>query len=115
MDSTFFVFGGNEPPKTIINSHLLSAYETAEEHLERAITEASFSDLESAIVRGIAAIESFLSGQIGIWNRAHPGEKIIDSRDTKVSFDDKIDKWIPKMTGGSKLNKGKTLGSLQEA
>src|SRR6188474_3281452 len=38
IGSTFFVFGGSEPPKTIINSHLLSAYETAEEQLERAIT-----------------------------------------------------------------------------
>lgn len=104
LSSVFTMIGGNET-ETIITSNYQSAYEIAAQHLEYALTEASFSELESAIVRGIASIEAFINYRADKWNEQNPGAMLLDSKGNKVSFDDKIDEWIPVMSGGRKLDK----------
>ena len=34
------------------------------------------------------------------WNDKNPGDALVDSKQQKVSFEDKFDVWIPKMLGG---------------
>jgi hypothetical protein len=95
---------GDEKTETIITSNYEAAYEAAERHLLRAVADASFLEFESAVVRGLASIEAFLNYRAGIWNERNPDNMLIDSKERKVSFDAKIDEWIPIMTG-EKLNK----------
>jgi hypothetical protein len=83
-----------------------ATFETAVKALHRAIDEASYSELQSAIVQGVASIEGYINYRADIWNKQHPEEQLLDSRQNKVGFDDKIGDWIPKMTGGRKLYKG---------
>ena len=105
VGSTWLMIG-DDKTETIVTSNYEGAYETAEDHLERAIKATSFSELESAIVRGIASIEAFINYRAGVWNERNPENQLVDSKQNKVSFDDKIDKWIPIMSGGGKLHKG---------
>lgn len=105
IGSTFLMIG-DEKTEIIVTSNYEAAFDAAASHLDRAVTEASFSELESAIVRGIASIEGFLSFQAGNWNEEHPDNPLLDSKEDKVSFDTKIDDWIPILTGGAKLYKG---------
>ncbi len=47
-----------------------------------------------------------MNEQAGRWNDTHPSQPLIDSKTEKVSLDDKIDKWIPIMAGGRRVDKG---------
>lgn len=105
MIGSVFTMIGDDETETIITSNYQAAYEIAAQHLERALTEVSFSELESAIVRGIASIEAFINYRAERWNAQNPSAMLLDSKENKVSFDDKIDKWIPIMSGGRKLDK----------
>jgi hypothetical protein len=59
----------------------------------------------AAATAGVAAIESYLMHRTRIWNELNPADPLLDSHTKKVSFDDKLDDWIPKMTGGARLQK----------
>jgi hypothetical protein len=101
-----FIMSGREESEQIITSTYQDAYEVATRHLEGAIENASFSEIESAIVRGIASIEAFINTMASKWNERNPNSRLEDSRDNKVSLDDKIDIWIPRLSGGQAFNKG---------
>jgi hypothetical protein len=66
-------------------------------------------DLQSAIVKGIGSLEAFINARADRWNKTHPEDQLLDSRQKKVSFEDKVDIWIPKLTGGAKLDKSGTM------
>lgn len=83
-----------------------ATFETAVKALHRAVDEASYSEFHSAVVQGIASIEGYINHRAGVWNKQNPEDQLLDSRYDKVSFDDKIHEWIPKMTGGKGLYKG---------
>ncbi|MCI0489665.1 MAG: hypothetical protein L0229_24010 [Blastocatellia bacterium] len=102
---SIWYMSGEQGVETIVTSNYEGSFETAIDHLMQAVTNQSFGDVESAIVRGISSIEAFIAYHVRRWNEAHPDDQLIDSRDKKVSFDTKIDEWIPKMTG-LRLNKG---------
>jgi hypothetical protein len=72
---------------------------------DRAVLESSYVDFQSAVVQGIAGIEAYITHRVKIWNHNNPNNALIDSKQTKVSFDDKIDDWIPKMSGGKRTDK----------
>ncbi|MCP9845647.1 hypothetical protein KBY86_01860 [Synechococcus sp. Lug-A] len=80
-------------------------YETAHEALERGVAGLSYREILSAFVHGVSAIEAFLGTQVHEWNRTHPAQTLVDSKTAKVSFDDKVEKWIPIISGGKKLDK----------
>ena len=65
-----------------------------------------YGDFLSCVSNGVASIEAYLGQKAGIYNKRNPGKELIDNKQNKVSFDDKINEWIPIMTGGPKLNKG---------
>ena len=94
-----------EGPGTYTPFAYWAAYELAHEALERAISGMSYREFLAAFVHGVSAIESFIATQVHKWNQTHPDNMLIDSKAAKISFDDKIDKWIPLMIGGKKLDK----------
>src|SRR5262249_28733514 len=48
---------------------------------------------------------AYINHQANNWNATHPEAVLTDSKQDKVSFDDKIDKWIPLMSGGKRVDK----------
>jgi hypothetical protein len=82
-----------------------ASFEAAVQHRNNAVEKDSYSEFQSAIVRGIASIEGYLNYRAEKWNRKKGSEKLEDSVKYKVSIDEKITSWIPKMTGGKKLDK----------
>lgn len=81
-------------------------YEESQKQLKECISDQSYIKFQSALVLGIAAIEAYINYRAGIWNETHPNERLVDSKENKVSFDQKIDEWIPVMTNQKKLDKG---------
>lgn len=73
---------------------------------DRAVSNISYSDLQAAIVHGIASIEAYINHRASNWNKINTDEQLVDSKQNKVSFDDKIKLWIPKITSGKKLDRG---------
>lgn len=81
-------------------------FEKAVDDVERAISSMSYVEFLSGVANGVAGIEAYVFQKVYQHNRRNPGNELEDSKQKKVSFEDKIDKWIPTMTGGAKLNKG---------
>lgn len=96
---------GDEGVETIITSNYQASFEVAVDHLDHAVSNWTFGEIESAIVRGISSVESFLLYQSELWNELKQDDKLVDNRDNKVPMDDKFDIWVPKMTG-RKIDKG---------
>ena len=82
-------------------------YEKASENLNRAIDSVSFGDVQVAIASGTSSVEAYIAHRADKWNAANPNDLLVDSRNQKVSFDDKINLWIPKMASGRKLDKSR--------
>lgn len=66
---------GNEGVEAIITSNYQASFEAAVDHLDRAVSNWTFGDIESAIVRGIGSVESFILYQTGLWNELNPGRQ----------------------------------------
>lgn len=81
-------------------------FEQAVEDFKRCLDSERYGDFLSCISNGVASIEAYLSQKVKVHNKRHPRKQFLDDKHNKVSFDDKIDKWIPAMTGGKKLDKG---------
>lgn len=95
-----------EGPGQIVLSMYQALLEEACKERDRTVEEESYSALHSALVKGIASMEAFLNDRAQEWNDIHPDDRLIDSKQNKVSFDDKLKVWIPKMTQGLKLDFG---------
>lgn len=80
-------------------------FEKATEDFEAALNKMSYVEFLSCLANGVASIEAYIFEKTYQYNIRNPGSKLVDSKKTKVSFNDKIDNWVPRMAG-SKLNKG---------
>lgn len=80
-------------------------FETVVENLELAIQQASPQHLLSACINGIASIEGFINFKAEEWNKQNPNSLLLDSKQDPIRFEDKIDKWLPVMSAGRKLDK----------
>jgi len=88
----------------------MDRFEQATKHLHRSIDEMSHGEFLSAISDGVSSIEAYLGYRTGLHNERHPGQELSERVPTgsghrMLTFDEKIDQWIPKMTGGRKLDK----------
>ena len=99
------VITGVEGPGKIALSTYLAQFETACTAWDSSVESFSYTDLQTAIVHGIASIESYITELARCWNQHNPNDQLVDSEQNKVSLDDKFDMWIPKMSGGAKLIK----------
>ncbi len=80
-------------------------FEEALRSRNRSVESSSYPEYQTAIIKGIASIEAYISHRAEIWSKGNPSDPLLDSPSNKVSFEDKIDIWIPKMSGGKKLDK----------
>jgi hypothetical protein len=87
-------------------SNYWATFESARENIQRAVTRTSLTDFHSAVVSGIASIEGYINSKAAAWNQTHPDDQLVDSKEAKVSFEEKVDVWLPKVTGGRRLEKG---------
>lgn len=84
-----------------------SKFESACRARDKAIDGASLDELHTAIIKGVASIESYVAHRVDIWNHSLVVDvRLTDSKGAKVSFEEKIKNWIPIMTGGAKLDLG---------
>lgn len=95
-----------EEPGVFTPKSYWALYEQSHRQLENSINIISYTELQSAIVLGIACIESYINYRAELWNRKHPQELLTDSKECKVTFEQKIDNWIPIMSNGKKFDKG---------
>jgi hypothetical protein len=84
----------------------LGLFEQAVGDFERCVKSMKYGDFLSCVSNGVASIEAYIEQRARVHNKHNPGNQLIDNKQNKVSRDDKIDEWIPIMTGGTKLNKG---------
>lgn len=84
-----------------------SQIEQATENIEAAIRGSSPQHFLTACMNGVASIEGYINYRVEIWNKLHPGNPLCDTKQTPVSFDDKIDRWVPIMTSQKKLDKSR--------
>jgi hypothetical protein len=94
-----------EGPGTLTLLGYWATFESAHRSLTKAVELASYPELQSAIVDGIASIEGYVGHRAEIWNRQQPDDQLVDTKLQKVRFEEKLDLWLPKMTGGKKLSK----------
>jgi len=94
-----------EEPGVLVMSSYQHLFQTAAKALDRAIEEGSWGEFLSALSNGIASIEAYLNHRAEQWNKRHPEEQLLDSKASKVSFEQKIEVWVPKMTRGGKLDR----------
>lgn len=104
--------GKNEPEIEItspgtIGVDYASKFESACRARDKAIEGASLDELHTAIIKGIASIESYVAHRAEIWNRSIAAHTpLSDNKESRVSFEEKIKGWVPTMTGGAKLDIG---------
>ncbi len=94
-----------EGPGILITSNYLQLFENAVENFHKCMGSTSFGDFQSSISNGVASIEAYIAHRAWLYNSRQPSEKLVDSKENKVSFDTKIDEWVPKMSNGKKLDK----------
>jgi hypothetical protein len=80
------------------------AYEESVKLLDVAVETFSVEKVLAASQRAVASVDAFISERAREWNLSNPQDQLLDDGSNKVSFDKKIDEWIPKMTG-QKLDK----------
>lgn len=95
-----------ESPASLITSSYLQLFENAVDNFQRCMEHALFGDFQSCVSNGIASVDAYIAHRAWLCNAGHPSELLMDSRETKVPQDTRIDEWIPKMSGGRKLDKG---------
>jgi len=94
-----------EGPGTLTASTYLQLFENTVDNLHRCMERASFGDFQSCASNGTASIEAYITHRAWIYNSQQPSELLVDNKENKVSFDTKIDEWIPIMSGGKRLDK----------
>jgi len=121
VDSDGEVIHEMQGPGQFVWSDYEAHFEAACAARDRAVAEDSYSPFQECLSQGFASIEAFFNTQARTWNKQHPEDKLSDSRAFKVSLESKIDQWVPKMSGGAKVNKTdrvwrdfKTLKNLRE-
>ncbi|MDQ3926963.1 MAG: hypothetical protein M3272_08285 [Actinomycetota bacterium] len=90
-------------------------FEQATKHLHRSIEGADNNDFLSCISDGISSIEAFLSYSTRRYGEGLPESIPTAKGSRRLTFDEKIDEWLPKMTRGRKLDKsGRNWSDFKE-
>ncbi len=100
------IIGENEGEGHFSYPSYMGLFEQAVEDYKRCLESGRYGDFLSCVSNGVASVEAYLNQEVRVHNRRNPGKELVDNKHNKVSFDDKIDRWIPIMTGGKKLDKG---------
>jgi hypothetical protein len=74
-------------------------FEKAADDFERSIAKMSYVEFLSAIANGAASIEAYIFQKTYQHNIRNPGNGLVDDKDNKVPFEDKVKVWVPTMAG----------------
>jgi hypothetical protein len=88
-----------ETPAVLETATYAARFHTAVSAWRRAVERHSHAELLSALGDGIASVESFLNVNALAWNKRYPERRLTKLH--KTSFADKVDVWLPAMTGAS--------------
>ena len=105
IDSDKEVINEMKEPGLFIWSNCEAHFEAACDARDRAVDKVSYSAFQECLSQGFASIEAFFSAQARFWNKQHPDNELIGSETHKVSLEDKIEEWVPKMSNGKKIDK----------
>lgn len=94
-----------EESGTLVTATDAALFEKAVDDVERSLQSMSYTEFLSGIVNGLASIEAYISRKAYQHNVRNPGKELVDDKNHKVSFEDKIKAWVPTMAG-AKLNLG---------
>ena len=96
-------------PGTLVWKNYENSFENAVRDFLNAIELLSFPEYCDALANGIAAIEGYINYKAEYWNRVNTINRLEDSRAAPVSFEEKIDNWIPIMNNGKKFEKSNRI------
>jgi hypothetical protein len=102
---------GNEVVKfdgesgTFVEATDAALFDKAADDFERSIAKMSYVEFLSAIANGTASIEAYIFQKTYQYNIRNPSKELVDNKDNKVPFEDKIKKWVPTMAA-KKLDLG---------
>ena len=94
-----------EEPGSFSTATSTALFEKAVDDFERSISKMSYVESLSCIASGTASIEAYVFQKTYQRNIRNPGKELVDDKNNKVSFEDKIKVWVP-MMAGKKLNLG---------
>ena len=81
-------------------------FEDAVRDLHQCLEHASLGEFKGCVSCGLASLEAYMAHRAWLHNSAHPQNQLVGGKHHPVSFDKKVDEWIPAMSGGRKLDKG---------
>ncbi|MFP3558861.1 hypothetical protein SB861_50685 [Paraburkholderia sp. SIMBA_049] len=91
-----------------------SKFEAACRARDLAIASTSCEEFDTAITKGLSAIEGYISHRVEIWSRHGCGDLLQDGKEAKISFEDKVKEWLPLMADGKKIDlSGRTWQDYQ--
>lgn len=93
-------------PGIVALSSYWALFEESYAQFKAAIEKTGLTSFLSCTATGVAAVEAYIQHRATIYNARGPHTPLIDDKNNKVSFDDKVDLWVPIMSGGAKLDKG---------
>lgn len=97
-----------EGPGVATSQSYQALFEYALRSRDRAVRKTSLFDYQSSMIFGVASIEALLNWFAVLWNRQCPGHQVTETDDHRVSLEKKIDEWLPRFTGGRKLDKSRS-------
>ena len=92
-------------PGLFIWSNYQAHFEAACSSRDRAVQTSSYSDFQECLTQGFASMEAFFNEWAMKWNKQFPENPLVDALDHKVSLEEKMEKWIPMMSGGGQVEK----------
>ena len=109
LDAAGNVIAETNGPGSVTRNVYQAQFDSALAALKRGMPEVSQVEIVAAVTSGITSIDSYISYRAHTWNTLHPTQLLLDDSTAKVSRESKIDKWIPIMTNGKKLDKSNRM------
>lgn len=82
-----------------------TSYEKAHKSLIKISEDQQYDEILSLVIYGVISIEAFISYLVDDYNKHNPYNLLKDSKKSKISFNDKIDQWIPIIMQGRHFDK----------
>jgi hypothetical protein len=92
---------------TMVDATSTALFEKATEDFDRSLSRMNYVEFLSAVANGLASIEAYIAQKAYQYNVRNPDRPLRDDNKNKVSFEDKVKKWVPQMAG-ERLNLGGT-------
>lgn len=65
----------------------------------RGVHEQDLGDINAAFVHGVVSLDAYFLCHTPRWNKEHPEDQLLDTSKHRTSFKQKLETWLPKLTG----------------